>query len=63
VLEILAAQEDADVAPGMIVLRAIVIAAKELMEIDVEPPIARDKPPAPEIWLVAPPRSQNRADA
>ena len=51
VLVIGAGQQDADVAPGMIMKGPVIVRAQEAVQIDVEEPVPRDDPPAQQIWV------------
>ena len=37
----------------MIVERSVVVAALKLVQVDIEPAVSRDQPPAAKIWLFA----------
>ncbi len=50
-LQIAAADYDGQIPPWMIMQRTVIVAATELMEIDVEPAIARDDPPPSQIRI------------
>src|SRR3546814_17933149 len=47
--QIATAQDDADVEPRVIMQRAIVIAARDVMQVSIEQRIARDQPPAAQV--------------
>lgn len=49
-LQIATGEQDREIDPGMIMQRAIVVRAKEVMQIDVEETVARDDPPTFQVW-------------
>lgn len=52
VLDVTAAQKDASVRPRMVMQRAIVVAAQEKVQVDIEETIARDYEPPKHVRLI-----------
>src|SRR5690606_10952483 len=51
---VLTAQQNGDVQPGMVMQRAVVVAAAKMMQVDIEPAVAWDQPPAARYGLSSP---------